>query len=72
MNFTTVYNIHCPSLSCNLVFPSINDIKLVMKDNEELFDMLLLNKIKILPERVHMESKKYQAALHNKLVKPVK
>ena len=71
-SLTTIYKIYSPSLSCELVLPSINDVKLMLYEQEELFDLLLLNKVQILPEQVYTDSKKYQLALHNKMIKPVK
>lgn len=68
---TTIYKIHCPTLSCELVFPTINDIKALLHKEEELLDLLLLNEIKILPETVSIDSKKYKTALHNRLIKTI-
>ena len=68
MTTTTIYKIYCPTLSCELVFPSLNDIKLLLHNEEELFDLLLLNKIKIVEKTVSINSRQYQAALHNRQV----
>ena len=62
MNTTTIYKIHCPTLSCELVFPSINDIKLLLHNEEELFDL------QVIKETVSIDSKQYQTALHNRQV----
>ena len=68
MTTVTIYKLHCPTLSCELVFPSINDIKLLLHNEEELFDLLLLNKLQIIQETVSINSKQYQTALHNRQV----
>ena len=51
-----------------LVLPTLNDIKTVILDNEELFDLLLLKKLEIVSETVDIHSKKYQTACKNSLV----
>lgn len=68
MSTATIYKIHCPTLSCELVFPSINDIKLLLYNEEELFDLLLLNEIQVIKEKVSINSEQYQTALHNRQV----
>ena len=51
-----------------LVLPTLNDIKAVIMDNEELLDMLLLKQLDIQTEQVDKHSKKYQTAVTNALV----
>ena len=68
MTTVTIYKIYCPTLSCELVFPSLSDIKLLLHNEEELFDLLLLNKIQVIKETVSIDSKRYQTALHNRQV----
>ena len=66
MQTTIIYKIYCPTLSCELVFPSLNDIKLLLHNEEELFDLLLLNKIQIIPETVSVDSERYRTPMHNR------
>ena len=68
MQTTTIYKIYCPTLSCELVFSSLNDIKLLLHNEDELFDLVLINKIQIIPETVTINSKQYQTAMHNRQV----
>ena len=66
---TTIYKVYFPASRSELVLPSLNDIKLILLDNDEqLLDMLLQSRIKIMSETVQTNSKKYQTALTNKLV----
>ena len=68
-DLTTIYKIYFPYSCCELVVPTLNDIKsLLLDNNEEMLDMLLQSKIKILSENVNVKSKKYQTALHNRQV----
>ena len=68
MQTATIYKIYCPTLSCELVFPSLNDVKLLLHNEDELFDLLLLNKIQIIPETISINSKQYGRAMHNRQV----
>ena len=68
MNTATIYKIYCPTLDYELFLPSLNDIKLLLHNDEESFDLLLLNKIQIIPETVSIDSKQYRTAIHNKQV----
>ena len=52
-----------------LLFPTINDIKCLLKENEDLFDMLLLKQLDITPLHVMKDSKYHKIALANSLVK---
>ena len=71
-DLTTIYKIYFPYSCCELVVPTLNDIKsLLLDNNEEMLDMLLQGKIKILTEDVTINSKKYQTALHNRQVEEV-
>ena len=69
---TTVYKIFFPYTSCELVFPSLNDIKCFFFDNDTVFDLLLQQKVMIKNEIVSINSETYQIALKNRLVLPVK
>ena len=51
-----------------LLFPTILDIKCLLKENEDLFDMLLLGQLHIMPIHVVKNSKLYNVALQNRLV----
>ena len=51
-----------------LVLPTLNDIKAVIMDNEELLDMLILKKLDIVTEVVNKSSRRYTTALSNALV----
>ena len=69
---STVYKLCFCNQECELILPSINDIKVLILDNEEILDMLLQNKVKIEEEIVVVDSPKYKTALKNRLVEPVK
>ena len=63
-----IYQILCDNGSVRLLFPSINDAKCLIKENEALFDMLLLKKLNITPLYVIRHSKMHKVALQNKCV----
>ena len=65
---TTIYKLCSTNLEVEFVFPSLNDIKLVVLDNEELLDLLLQNKLKVEEERVSTDSCKYRTAIKNRMV----
>ena len=67
-----VYNVCFLNQSCELLLPSINDIKVLILDNEEIFDMLLQKKVSIEEEMVLVDSTKYKTAIKYRLVEPVK
>lgn len=48
-----------------LVLPNLQDVKKLIKDDEELFDKLLLNQIRIVPQQVTRNSKLYKTATFN-------
>ena len=52
----------------NLVLPSLNDIKLFLLNNTDIFDMLLQNKVKITAILVMKNSKMHTTAVHNKTI----
>ena len=51
-----------------LILPSLNDIKYLIHEQEELFDMLLLNKLKITALHVMKDSKFHKVALQNRVI----
>ena len=65
---TTIYKLSSMNLGIEFVFPSLNDIKLVVLDNEELLDLLLQNKLIVEEEIVSTDSKKYKTAIKNHVV----
>ena len=67
-----IYKLSFLNQSCELILPSINDIKVLVMENEEILDMLLQKKVSIEEEMVLVDSTKYKTALKNRLVEPVK
>ena len=65
---TTIYKVSSTNLDVEFVFPSLNDIKLIVMDNEELLDLLLQNKLRVEEEVVSKDSCKYQTAMKNRMV----
>ena len=65
---TTIYKLSSTNLDVEFVFPSLNDIKLIVMDNEELLDMLLQNKLRVEKEIVSTRSKKYKTAMKNSMI----
>ena len=65
---TTIYKLTSINLGIELVLPSLNDIKLVVLDNEELLDLLLQNKLRVEEEIVLTDSKKYKTAMKNRMI----
>ena len=65
---TTIYTIYFPFSKSKLVLPTMNDIKLLIKENEDLFDLLLLNKLTIKPQIVTKNSKLYHTAIKNAMI----
>ena len=51
-----------------LVLPTINDVKVLIKENEWLFAKLLLNELKITPLQVLQYSKMHETAIDNTLI----
>ena len=72
MATATIYKVYFPYTSCELVFPSMHDIKCFFLDNDSVLDLLFERKISIENETVSIDSRKYQTALKNRLVLPVK
>ena len=72
MSLVEIHKIEFTDKPVRIVFPSLNDIKLVIYDNEELFDLLIQNKIKISSVKVATDSKMYKTAIKNSVVIPVK
>ena len=68
MNQATIYKIILPKTKCELLLPTITDIKTILIDEENLFDMFILKQIDIRTETVDKNSKLYQTALKNKIV----
>ena len=69
---STVYKLCFLNQSCELILPSINDIKVLILDNEEILDMILQKRVLIEEEMVLINSNKYKTAIKNRLVEPVK
>ena len=67
-----VYKLCFLNQSCELFLPSINDIKVLILDNEEILDMLLQKKVSIEEEMVLIDSNKYRTAIKNRIVDPVR
>ena len=65
---TTIYKLSSASQNVEFVFPSLNDIKLVVLDNQELLDLLLQNKLRVEEEIVSTDSRKYKTALKNSMI----
>ena len=69
---STIYKLCFCNQECELILPSINDIKVLVMENEEILDMILQKKVSIEEEMVLVDSTKYKTALKNRLVEPVK
>ena len=67
-----IYKLSFLNQSCELILPSINYIKVLILDNEEILDMLLQKKVSIEEEMVLVDSTKYKTALKNRLVEQVR
>ena len=67
-----IYKLSFLNQNCELILPSINDIKVLVMENEEILDMLLQKKVSIEEEMVLIDSTKYKTAIKNRLVEPVK
>ena len=67
-NLTTIYGLLFTFSSSKLVFPSIQDVKIFIQDNEDVLEMLLQNKIKVVEEQVSINSEKYKVALNNRSI----
>ena len=67
-----VYKVCFLNQSFELLLPSINDIKVLVMENEEILDMLLQKKVSIEEEIVVVDSPKYRTAIKNRLIEPVK
>ena len=67
-----VYKLCFLNQSCELILPSINDIKALVMENEEILDMLLRKKVSIEEEMVLIDSNKYRTAIKNRIVDPVR
>ena len=65
---TTIYKLSSTNPYVEFVFPSLNCIKLVILDNDELLDLLLQNKLRIDEEVVSKDSRKYKTAIKNRMV----
>ena len=65
---TTIYKLCSINQGIEFVFSSLNDIKLVVMDNDELLDLLLRNKLRVEEERVSTDSCKYKTALKNSMI----
>ena len=65
---TTIYKLASINQGIELIMPSLNDIKLLVLENEQILDLLLQNKLKVEEEVVSTDSKKYQTALKNRVV----
>ena len=60
---STVYKLCFLNQSCELILPSISDIKVLILDNEKILDMILQKRVLIEKEMVLINSNKYKAAL---------
>ena len=65
-NLVKIYSMNFKNVK--LILPTINDVKAIVMANEELFDLLLLNKLKIETNMVAKESKQYKVALKNAIL----
>lgn len=65
-NLVKIYSMNFKNVK--LILPTINDVKAIVMENEELFDLLLLNKLKIEINMVAKESKQYKVALKNAIL----
>ena len=65
-NLVKIYSMNFKNVK--LILPTINDVKAIVMENEELFDLLLLNKLKIETNMVAKESKQYKVALKNAIL----
>ena len=65
-NLVKIYSINFKNMK--LILPTINDVKAIVMENEELFDLLLLNKLRIETNMVAKESKRYKVALKNAIL----
>ena len=70
--FVKIYKIQFIDKPMQLVMPSMTDIKILISENEDILDMLLMNKIHITCDNVSIHSKVYETALKNRLVEPTK
>ena len=62
-----VYNVHFND-NMGLVLANKSDVKSLIKEDEELFDMLINNELKIIPTKVMKNSKMYKTAVFNSKV----
>ena len=67
-----IYKLSFLNQSCELILPSINDIKVLVMENEEILDMILQKKVSIEEEMVLLDSTKYKTAIKNRVVEQVK
>ena len=65
---TTIYKLSSTNPDVEFVFSSLNHIKLIVMDNEELLDLLLQNKLRVEEDVVSTGSKKYKTALKNSMI----
>ena len=68
MTCKTIYSLLFKNNNVQLVLPSIDDIKCMIMENEELLNLLLLNQLIIVPKTVNTDSKIYKTALHNRIL----
>ena len=61
---TTVYNILFND-HFKLVLADIEDVKNLVKEDEDILHKLLLNEVKVIPTNVTTDSKMYQTAIFN-------
>lgn len=66
--FVNIYEISMNNDNVRLLLPTINDIKYLIKEQEDLLDMILLGKATIRPVIVSKNSKMYSTAENNKLL----
>ena len=67
----TVYNVHFND-NMGLVLANKSDVKSLIKEDEELFDMLIDNEVKIIPIKVMKNSKLHKTAIFNSKVSSTK
>ena len=70
MSLVNVYNV-CFDKHMKLVLPNLQDVKTLIKKDEELFEKLLFHEIRIIPQQVTKDSKIYKTATHNSRVSKV-
>ena len=69
-SLVNVYNV-CFDKHMKLVLADLKDVKTLIKEDEELFEKLLFQQIRIVPQQVTKDSKLYKTATFNSKISKV-